>query len=252
MARTIRRETERNGNGRGTGPRAETNEVDPEQSSTDVVIDHITAGVLAGRYVPGQRLVESDLTHTLQVSRGPVREAFRRLDALGILSRAMHRGATVRTLTRAEARDLLIAAEPLIGLIGRLAAEEVKTKNRPRETASLERELRPYRDRKHGLSDDPRPRQHFHDVLISLTGNSQLPSVFPTMRIHLLRLQTQSFRDGDDRSAKLDLDDFAAIAKAVLGGDGKAAEKASLVHNRRIRHVIEEMPDEAFPRIDEE
>src|ERR1700722_19868277 len=97
---------------------------DGELSSSDQVVEHITASILAGRYVPGQRLVEADLTHALRVSRGPVREAFRRLDALGILARTLHRGAGVRTLDRTEALHLLLAVEPLIGLIARLAAEK--------------------------------------------------------------------------------------------------------------------------------
>lgn len=228
---------------------AEPADPEPDQSSSDVVIDHITAGILAARYVPGQRLVEADLTHALRVSRGPVREAFRRLDALGILSRAMHRGACIRTLTRIEAIDLLTASEPLTGLLGRFAADEVKVRKRVRDIASLERELRPFCDQKHDLSNEPGQRQHFYDVLVAMTGNSQLPSLFPTMRIHLLRLQTQSFRDVHDRRANIE--DFAAIAKSVLDGDGKAAEKACLAHNRRNLRAIEKMPNEAFPRIDD-
>jgi DNA-binding GntR family transcriptional regulator len=230
--------------------RTESSELDLAHSSTDVVINHITGGVLAGRYVPGQRLVEADLTRALRISRGPVREAFRRLDALGILSRVMHRGACVRTLSRTEAIDLLLTTEPLIGLVARLAADEVKAGNGGRDIALLGRELQSYRDRDPDLSNDPSQRQHFYDILIAIGGNTQLPSVFPTMRIHLLRLQTQSFRDGDDR--RTNVDDFAAVAKTVLAGDAKAAEKASLAHNHRMRRAIQQMPDEAFPRINEE
>ena len=66
---------------------------DGDVSSTDRVVNHITEGVLAGRYVPGQRLVEADLTRTLRVSRGPVREAFRRLDARRSRAHEHDRGA---------------------------------------------------------------------------------------------------------------------------------------------------------------
>ena len=218
-------------------------------SSTDRVVNHITAGVLAGRYVPGQRLVESDLTRGLRVSRGPVREAFRRLDALGILSRAMHRGACVRTLSRAEATDLMIAIEALDVLTSRLAATAVKNRTGGRLLGGLERELRPYRDGEYDLAAMPGQRQQFYDVLIAMTGNSQLPSLFPTMRIHLLRLQTQSYRTADARNT--DVDDFAAVARAVLEGNPAAAEKASAAHDKRVLRVLLEMPDEAFPRIDD-
>jgi len=218
-------------------------------SSTDRVVNHITAGVLAGRYVPGQRLVESDLTRGLRVSRGPVREAFRRLDALGILSRAMHRGACVRTLSRAEATDLMIAIEALDVLTSRLAATAVKNRTGGRLLGAFERDLRPYRDREYDLAAMPGQRQQFYDILIAMTGNSQLPSLFPTMRIHLLRLQTQSYRTTDARGT--DVDDFAAVARAVLAGNPAAAEKASAAHDRHVLRVLLEMPDEAFPRIDD-
>ena len=221
---------------------------DEEVSSTDRVVNHITDGVLAGRYVPGQRLVESDLTRVLRVSRGPVREAFRRLDALGVLSRTMHRGACVRTLSRTEAVDLMIAVEGIDILTSRLAATAVKNRTGGRSLVALERQLRPYRDGEYNLAAMPDRRQQFYDLLIAITGNSQLPSLFPTMRIHLLRLQTQSYRSTDARNT--DVDDFAAVARAVLAGDPASAEKASAAHDKRVLRVLLEMPDEAFPTDD--
>lgn len=226
-------------------PVVESDAAHAEVSSTDRVVNHITAGVLAGRYVPGQRLVEADLTRALRVSRGPVREAFRRLDALGILSRTMHRGACVRTLSRAEAVDLMVAVESIDSLTSRLAATAVKNRSGGRALAALERALRPYRDGEYDLAGMPQKRQQFYDLLIAMTGNSQLPSLFPTMRIHLLRLQTQSYRGTDSRNS--DVNDFAAIARAVLAGDPSAAEKASAAHDRRVLRSQLELPEEAFP-----
>lgn len=222
--------------------------IDDDFSSTDRVVNHITAGVLAARYVPGQRLVEADLTQTLQVSRGSVREAFRRLDAQGIVSRAMHRGASVRALSRGEAIDLMVAAEGIDSLTARLAATAVKARNGGREFATLERALQRYGNREYDLADMPQQRQRFYDILIAMTGNSQLPSLFPTMRIHLLRLQTQSYRDGDARRS--DVDDFAAVARAVLAGNPSAAARAASAHHRRIQRSLHGMPDEAFSRTD--
>jgi DNA-binding GntR family transcriptional regulator len=217
-----------------------------ELSSSDQVVEHITASVLAGRYVPGQRLVEADLTHALRVSRGPVREAFRRLDALGILARTLHRGACVRTLDRTDALHLLLAAEPLVGLTARLAAEQFAVRSPGRVFADFERELQPYRDRLEDVSNLLTQRRHFYDLLVMMSGNTQLPSLFPTMRIHLLRLQVQSFLDAEDR--RRHLDDYAGIAKAVLAGDAKQAEKVMLGHNKRMRQTVAELPDAAFPR----
>jgi DNA-binding GntR family transcriptional regulator len=230
-------------------PSVVTDAANEDVSSTDRVVNHITAGVLAGRYVPGQRLVEADLTRTLRVSRGPVREAFRRLDALGILSRTMHRGACVRTLSRTEAVDLMVAIEGIDILTSRLAATAIRNRTGRGHLAALERALRPYRDGDYDLTGMPQQRQQFYDLLIAITGNSQLPSLFPTMRIHLLRLQTQSYRSSDARNS--DVDDFAAVARAILAGDPAAAEKASAAHDKRVLRALLEMPDEAFPRTDD-
>ena len=49
---------------------------------------------------PGQRLIEADLTRDYRVSRGPVREALKRLAAEGVLTLTRHRGAYVRAMSR--------------------------------------------------------------------------------------------------------------------------------------------------------
>ena len=46
--------------------------------------------------VPGQRLIEVDLTRELQISRGPVREAFKQLAGQGVLVLNRHRGGYIR------------------------------------------------------------------------------------------------------------------------------------------------------------
>jgi DNA-binding GntR family transcriptional regulator len=75
-------------------------------SSPDRVVEAILDGIRSGRYVPGQKLIEADLTHDHQVSRGPVREALKRLGR--VITRMRHRGAYIRA-TRAEADQTPVA-----------------------------------------------------------------------------------------------------------------------------------------------
>src|SRR5258708_20335204 len=77
-------------------------------SFPDIVVNAIIRGVHAGRLVPGQRLVEADLTRNLGVSRGPVREALKRLAAEGIVTLNRHRGAFVRAMPRHQLPDTLL------------------------------------------------------------------------------------------------------------------------------------------------
>jgi len=225
---------------------AQTANTDSDISSSDRVVEHILSSILAGRYVPGQRLVEADLTHMLAVSRGPVREAFRRLDALGVIARSPHRGVSVRTLLRAEALDLLDASHALSVLAGRLAAERFAKQPKGFDAARFEHELRPYRDREEDVANLLVQRQYFYDLLAEMSGNSQLSSISPNMRLQILRLQMRPFTDQRDR--RQHLEDYAAIAKAILSGNPDAAERAIKAHKMHTRQMIQSLPSAAFPQ----
>src|SRR6267143_6057203 len=110
---------------RGVTEAVDTRSEGERASFPDIVVNAIIRGVHAGRLVPGQRLVEADLTRNLGVSRGPVREALKRLAAEGVVTLNRHRGAYLRVLTRAEVYETLVVLEVLTGLMARLAAETV-------------------------------------------------------------------------------------------------------------------------------
>ena len=59
-----------------------------KMTSPDRVVDAIIRSIRTGVYVPGQRLIEADLTRDYHVSRGPVREALKRLAAEGVYADA--------------------------------------------------------------------------------------------------------------------------------------------------------------------
>lgn len=65
------------------------------QSLAAQVADFIVDAIAAGTIEFGQRLVETELSQKLGVSRVPIREALKMLEAQGILDAAPHRGAHV-------------------------------------------------------------------------------------------------------------------------------------------------------------
>lgn len=62
--------------------------------------------ILDGTIAPGERLNEVALAASLGISRGPLREAIQRLTSEGLLTVITHRGAFVRTFSRAEVVEL--------------------------------------------------------------------------------------------------------------------------------------------------
>jgi DNA-binding GntR family transcriptional regulator len=74
-------------------------------SATDEAYATLRAGILGGRYEPGARLGEVELSESLGVSRTPVREALRQLAADGLVKLSSNRGVRVSTWTDDELRD---------------------------------------------------------------------------------------------------------------------------------------------------
>lgn len=64
-------------------------------SLAEQAAEAIVGGIAAGIFKPGERLVEAHLAATLQMSRVPLREALKILEAQGILASAPHRGTFI-------------------------------------------------------------------------------------------------------------------------------------------------------------
>lgn len=216
-------------------------------SSSDRVVAAIIKGILSGRYVPGQKLIEADLTQTLGMSRGPVREALKRLDAQGVVELTPHRGAYICAMGREEAGDLLVILEDLTALMVRLAAQAVSRGADAEEMSEAYQWLEKFRDGNAGDIAFIEKRRHFYDTLMVIGGNRQLHAVMPIMRIHLLRLQAQPYLSAEDRQNRLD--EYSAITYAVLAGDAKAGERAMRRHLKQMQKRIARLPDDAFPSV---
>lgn len=62
--------------------------------------------ILSGQFEPGERLAEVALAEQFQVSRGPIRDALRHLASIGLVTFTPNVGASVRSITHAEAKAL--------------------------------------------------------------------------------------------------------------------------------------------------
>jgi DNA-binding GntR family transcriptional regulator len=88
----------------------------------DQVYDRLRSAIVTGYFDPGSRLVERDLTKSLDVSRTPIREALKRLETDGLIVCFPHRGYFVRQPTFEEAHQAYELRRALEGLAGELAA----------------------------------------------------------------------------------------------------------------------------------
>ena len=205
----------------------------PAHGATVVfIVERLRDDILAGRLRPGSRLVECDLTARYSVSRGPFREALRRLAADGLIEHWPHRGAVVRRLGEREIRELFLIRIELEALAARLAAGTQAPERRARFMAAI----RPIH------SDAPREpcgylkeNAAFHDAVLALADNLQLRELAARLQLPLIMAQV-----GDVLTPpvlKASVQEHRAIAQAILDREPEAASERMRAHLERAAAV---------------
>jgi DNA-binding GntR family transcriptional regulator len=82
------------------------NVLQQQRSTPDLIADALREAILQGIFQEGQSLRQDEIAAQFGVSRIPVREALRQLEAEGLVTLQLNRGATVSTLSPAEAQEI--------------------------------------------------------------------------------------------------------------------------------------------------
>lgn len=214
----------------------------PRGGTVDRLVQSLREAILTSRLTPGQRLVEAEMTRRFGVSRGPLREAFRRLTAEGLLQLVPNRGALVRRLSYEETVELHQIRGALEPLAARLAALAIdRNANRQRFEAAIAR-IWSTAPRQH--SSYVEENRQFHLSIFEICGNSQLVEMSGQLQLPLIMLQL-----GEVKTSEMFRDsvlEHREIAAAILHGDGDAAEAAMRRHLARAAQIVDALPRTAF------
>jgi len=93
------------------------------ETTADAVYEVLRACIVEGEFAPGQRLLSDAIATDLKVSRTPVREALRKLEAEGLIEASGRAGLTVRAISEEDLSEFFYVREALEGMAARLAAE---------------------------------------------------------------------------------------------------------------------------------
>lgn len=213
-------------------------------SAVDKISDTIIRGIRSGAFVPGQHLLEPDLTRRLGISRGSLREALKHLSAAGIVTLNRFRGAYIAALDRKSMLDLLETLEPLARLAARLAAEHCDTQEKRdlliAATAAIEDA-----SRSRNRADYLEQRRQFYSTLVDIGGNRELERAMPLSRTDLFRAQVETVQNEKQRQRHAS--GYGRIAKAVLERNPLAADRAVKRHFDGTRKTMAELTSDSFP-----
>lgn len=197
--------------------------------------DDIVRGVLR----PGVRLGEAELASRYGVSRGPLREAIRRLESRKLLQREPHVGARVASLTIDDLIEIYRVREALEGMAARLAAQCMT----PEEVEGLHQVLSLH-EQQQDLKEDTAYFQRegdldFHYRIIQGSHNKTLADLLIGEIYHLVRMYRYQFSAVANRPQKA-LSEHRRIVEAIEAGDGDLAEMLMRRHIGRARENIEQ------------
>jgi DNA-binding GntR family transcriptional regulator len=152
-------------------------------TKADEIALALEEAIVSGALAPGSVLRQEQVSAQYEVSRTPVREALRRLAALGLVSFEANRGFRVRTLSRSEMWEAFLLRAELESLITAVAAERitgddlVELEEAERRFSGLTRALRarqPGDDRRSMTVEWMRANHGFHDVIYRI---AELPYI---------------------------------------------------------------------------
>lgn len=195
-------------------------------SRMDLVTDAIRKAILGGVLAPGEQLVERVIADQLGVSKTPVREALRSLEASGLLEAYPSRGVVVRQADAKLVEDLYeyrLLLEP--------AAVRMAVPHRdPADLKQLEAKLDLGRQlgEEQNLTELSRLNRSFHEGLYERCQNELLKSALDGMGDQLAFVAAAGWRANS--SWDTERCEHAEILQAVLAGDAVKAGELTYAH----------------------
>lgn len=213
------------------------------QSLVDIVAERIEAAIISGQLEPGSKLSEQGLANSLGVSRGPLREAIRRLEGRKLLERTPNIGVRVAQLSLHDLNEILQVREALEGMAAGLAATNMSD----REIEDLAKLVESH-GRQKGLREGKGYYQDskdfdFHFRIVEGSRNERLQQMLTGDLYYLLRVYRYKSSTNPGRAQKA-FEEHIDIVAALRARDPAAAETAMRTHLRHARAIVEQLIEE--------
>lgn len=190
----------------------------------EIIYDRLKEAILSGEIGDGERLIESDIAERLNVSRTPVREAFRMLESDGILEALPRRGVVVRNMAVGDIVEIYRIRQALEVM----AVQSATGRIRPAEIAEARMHLN-YAEQnlaRHDYDSFYADNERFTNVLVRASRMPRTIQLIGTYREQLARFRRITLSSDSRRSVVVG--EHRAILDAVESRDAKLA--GSLVH----------------------
>ena len=199
------------------------------ESIVDSARKHLETQIIRGELRPGQQIKEQEVASSLGISRSPLREAFKILEADGLLRREPRRGVFVSELSSLDIWEIYTLKIALYGLAVKLAMDNMTTADLERlEGIVDEMEEVVSREKDPDIIRYEELNQLFHETTASIAGNRRLLRMQQSLNNQIKRISFRSY--ADPKHLKDSCRYHRRIIKAIKSGDKEAAERLTREH----------------------
>jgi len=196
-------------------------------SLREQALDQLRNAVTSGELAPGTRLIETELSAALGISRGTLREALRQLQQEGLVEAGERGRLTVRTLSDAEILDMFAVRAALEGLAAAIVAG---LPDRPALVPRLQAALDALEAASGSINHMVEIDLQFHRVLCELTGNTTLVRTWEALA-GSIRMSIM-FAGTDKAVTNMSVPRHQQVIDAIATGDPAVARDAVDQHMR--------------------
>lgn len=210
----------------------------------DRVFEEIQDAIVTGSIAPGTKITEPGLAKEYGISRGPLREAMRRLEGRHLVTRIPHVGARVVSLSLEELLELYEVREAMEGMACRLAARQM-----PQEEINSLKALLEKHEQQAELQENIAYYQKegdldFHYRIVLGSGNKKLMELLCGDLYYLVRMYRYRFSAASGRPQRA-FEEHHRIVDAIEQRDEELAEMLMRRHIRASRNNVEKRLREA-------
>jgi len=207
---------------------------------SEQVFNTLKEAIISGELAQGSKITEDDLANKYGISRGPLREAIRKLESLRLLVRKPHAGTRVVTLTLQMIEEIYIVREALEGMSARLAALQMD------ETEILE--LQNLLDTHESNINESAGKEYFqregdldfHYFIAKASNNEWLTQLLGNELYQLLRMCRYRSSQAPERPLKA-LAEHKQIVAAIANHDAELAELLMRRHISGAWEIVKEL-----------
>lgn len=185
-------------------------------------------------FKPGEYITDLQIAESLDISRTPVREAFRILEREGLLIYEAKRGWKVYSLTLDDIKEIFEIKINLESLLSKKAAQcnDAVLRKKLKETIDAMKRAAAKEDVNSWVDLD----QDLHRVIFLMAGNLRAMNYIENLNDQWNRLRV-GFSARTGRISK-SIIEHEALVSAILDGNGEKAEKATIDHLVLVRDEL--------------